>query len=135
MSIKEPGESANSESQKKGNPELVPEIAIRDPRVERVIDFMKANLDRRIHLIDLARVANLSTFRFSHLFKTDTGLPPGEFLIRLRMEKARELLASTRLSVKEIRAITGYANSSTFISHFRRYFGLSPSEYRKNARP
>jgi transcriptional regulator GlxA family with amidase domain len=107
--------------------------AVLDPRVETAIDFMNARLHRKIRLMDLAETAHLSLFRFSHLFKTDTGLSPGEYLKRLRMKKARNLLATTRLSIKEIMAAAGYDSSSNFIRHFRRSFGFAPSEYRRTA--
>jgi len=49
------------------------------------------------------------------------------------MEKARDLLSASLLSVKQIMAIVGYANTSNFVRHFRRYFAYTPSEYRQRA--
>jgi len=49
----------------------------------------------------------------------------------LRMQKAAKLLATSRLSVKQIMALVGYDNKSHFVRHFRRLFGQAPSEYRK----
>lgn len=106
-------------------------VAIRSRRIQIAIDFMNANLNRRIRLGDLAAAANLSPSHFSYLFKDQTGLSPGEFLRRLRMEKARELLASSLLSIKEIMGIVGYNNKTHFSRHFRRSFGVVPSDYRK----
>ena len=79
----------------------------------------------------LADAANLSRSYLCTLFKTETGLSPGEYLIRLRMEKARHLLATSLLSVKQIMALAGYTNTSNFVRHFRRYFDFAPSEYRE----
>ena len=106
-------------------------MSIRDPRVLIVIDFIKANLHRKISLTDLAREVNLSAAHVSRLFSIETGIPPSEYLIRLRMEKARHLLLTSLLSVKEIMAMTGYGNRGHFLQHFKRYFGLTPSEYRR----
>jgi AraC-like DNA-binding protein len=103
-----------------------------DPRVEVVIDFMNANLERKVPLGELASVANLSVSRLSHLFKTQTEMSPGEYLIRLRMGKARQLLATSLLSIKQVMAKAGYYNKSHFARHFRRSFHFSPSEYRKS---
>lgn len=103
----------------------------RDTRVQIVIDFMTTNLQQRISLRELAAAACLSPSRFSHLFKKQTGLSPGEYLIRLRMEKARDLLTTRLLSVKEVMALVGYDTRSNFVRHFRRYFAFAPSEYRK----
>ncbi len=83
-------------------------------RVRTVIDFMKANLHRPIKLTELAGAVNLSPRYFSQLFKIETGIAPGEYLIRLRIEKAAELLTTTFLSVKQVMAGVGYDNKSNF---------------------
>lgn len=108
-----------------------PKSTTRNPRVRAVIQFMEANLQQRIHLTELADAANLSRSYLCNLFRTETGLSPGEYLRRLRMEKARHLLATTLLSVKQIMAIAGYADTSNFVRDFRRYFAYTPSEYRQ----
>jgi transcriptional regulator GlxA family with amidase domain len=96
-----------------------------------VLDFFSANLHRRIRLIELAEAAKISPSRLSHLFKTEMELSPGQYLMKLRMQKAGNLLATSRLSVKQIMALVGYDNKSHFVRHFRRSFGVAPSEYRK----
>jgi AraC-like DNA-binding protein len=111
----------------------VPENVINRARVCAVIDFMKANLHRAITLPELAGAVNLSPRYFSQLFKIETGIAPGEYLIRLRIEKAAELLTTTFLSVKQVMAAVGYDNKSNFGRCFRKYFGVTPSEYRKRA--
>ncbi|MEK6322206.1 MAG: helix-turn-helix domain-containing protein [Acidobacteriota bacterium] len=136
MSItKKGGKRANTESEEGEYPEglVVPESTIRNRRVQIVIDFMNANLQRRISLTELADAANLSPTHLSRLFKNQTKLSPGEYLIKLRMKKARHLLATSLLSIKQIMALVGYSDRSNFVRHFKRYFGLLPSEYRKHA--
>jgi transcriptional regulator GlxA family with amidase domain len=134
MSIKEASKRASSESlnEKNPHPHVVPEGALRDPRIQIAIEFMRANLHRRIPLTELADVANLSPSHLSRLFKIQTRLSPGEYLRRLRMEKARHLVAAGLLSVKEIMATVGYKSKSHFVRDFRTSFGLAPSEYRKS---
>lgn len=134
MSIKDESKRASGESLKGKSlrQSVVPESRIPNPRLRIVTDFMNANLHRRIRLAELAGTANLSSSRFSHVFKTQTGLSPGEYLRRLRMEKARHLLATSLLRIKEIMAMAGYNSKSHFVRHFRRSFGPSPSEYRKS---
>lgn len=107
------------------------EESVPEPRVQTVINFMSANLHRRVSLGELATVVNLSPSHFSHLFKTETGISPGEYLIRLRMEKVRHLLATSFLSIKQIMALVSYSNRKDFVRYFKRYFDLVPSEYRK----
>ena len=133
MSIKDERKRASKErlARKTNRSYVVPESTVYDPRVRIVIDFMKANLHRKISLTDLAREVNLSAAHVSRLFSIETGISPSEYLIRLRMEKARHLLLTSVLSVKEVMAMTGYGNRGHFVQHFKRYFGLTPSEYRR----
>jgi transcriptional regulator GlxA family with amidase domain len=133
MSIKDVSKRASTESLNEGNPRppAVTEGALRDPRVQIAIDFMKASLHRRIALTELAEVANLSPSHLSRLFRIQTQLSPGEYLRRLRMEKARLLVTTGLLSVKEIMAEAGYKSKSHFVRDFRKSFGLAPSEYKK----
>lgn len=102
-----------------------------DPRVQSVIEFMNNSLQQTISLPELAALAYLSPSSFSHLFKAQTGVSPGEYFIRLKMEKARHLLTTSLLSIKEIMALVGCGTRSNFVSQFRRYFEWAPSEYRK----
>ena len=104
---------------------------IRDSRIRAVIDFMEANLRRKISLGDMADIARLSPSHLSRLFKIQTGYSPGEYLIRIRVEKARELLRRGTLSVKEVMALAGFETKSNFARQFKRYFSCPPSEYRR----
>ena len=104
---------------------------IPEPRVQTSINFMSANVHRRISLSELASLVNLSPSHFSRIFKSETGVSPGEYLIRLRMEKARHLLATSFLSIKEIMARVSYGNRKDFSRHFKRCFQLTASEYRR----
>ena len=110
---KKASKRASSESLRVDQPHVVPGSTICGPRVQAVIDFLDANLHRRIRLTGLAEEANISSSRLSHIFKTEVGLSPGECLRRLRMQKARNLLTTIRLSVKQIMAMPGY-NSRAF---------------------
>lgn len=109
----------------------VPDNVLHKARVSAVIDFMNANLNRSIALDELAGAVNLSPSYFSCLFNAETGVSPGEYLIRLRMQKARQLLATTFLSIKQIMAEVGYNTKSNFGRSFKRHFHVTPSEYRK----
>ena len=136
MSIpKKGGKRANTASEKSKGLEgfVAPRSTTRNPRVKVVIQFMEANLERKISLDELADAANISRSYLCTLFKTETGLSTGEYLRRLRMEKAGHLLATTLLSIKQIMAMTGYANRSDFAEHSRRYLDCTPTEYRTRA--
>ena len=106
---------------------------IREARVDAVIDYMKENLHEKIRLDRLCRIADLSDSRLTHVFKAQTGLPPIEYLIKLRMEKASHLLATTFEDVKIIMAKVGYGNRHHFLQLFREHFNTTPTAYRKRA--
>lgn len=119
---------------KRKRPSIVSVALSQEPRVRRVIKFMHANIHRKLSLDDMAEVAALSKSYLSRLFKAQTRLWPGEYLIRLRMKKAHTLLTKTSLSIKEVMAASGYDTRSNFLNHFKEYFDVPPSEYRRRSR-
>lgn len=116
-------------------PHDVAEGTIRDPRIQLVLEFLDANLHRRIRLNEIAEAATLSPSRLSRVFKDEMGISPGKYLRRIRMQKASSLLATSRLSVKQIMAMAGYDNKGHFVRQFRKTFDVTPSEYRKRRQP
>ncbi|MCH8506130.1 MAG: AraC family transcriptional regulator [Ectothiorhodospiraceae bacterium] len=96
----------------------------------RVLDYMREHLSRPISLCELAELVQLSPCHFARAFHQSHGLPPHRYLTRLRLEKARALLAQTGLSVTEIATATGYS-SQHLARRFQRYMGCTPSQYRR----
>jgi transcriptional regulator GlxA family with amidase domain len=76
-------------------------------------------------------MCNLSTSYFTHLFTKNTGYSPLEYKTRQRINIAKNLLATTNLSVKEISTIIGFKDPLYFGRCFKRNTGQSPSEYRE----
>lgn len=98
----------------------------------RVIDFMRSHLDETPSLPELAGLAGLSPWHFARAFRQSHGVPPHRYLVRLRLERASELLENSRLPVTEIAAMVGYS-SQHLARHFRCAMGCSPSQYRRQA--
>ena len=96
----------------------------------RVIEYMQVHLDRRIRLAELAALCELSPWHFSRAFRESHGHPPHRYLTRLRIQRARELLERTGLSISEIAMATGYSPQQ-LVRHFRQATGLPPGEYRR----
>ena len=96
--------------------------------ISQYIDIHYMN---NLYLDQIAEVMETSPKYFSSYFKKTFGINYVEYLNKVRLSRARELLAQTNLSVAEIGEKTGYLNSSTFTTTFKKYFGISPSEYRK----
>ena len=102
-----------------------------DPRVARTIAAMEEDLARRWRVQDLAAICGLSASRFAHLFRDATGMSPLRRLHELRLERARELLKRTSLSVQDVMALVGATDASHFSRDFRNHFGMTPREYRR----
>ena len=107
--------------------------AIQKARVQAAIDFMSANLHRRVDGNELAQCVHLSISHFARLFKAETGVAPGQYLTNLRMEKAGQLLATSFLSIKETMGAVGYNSRGNFLRFFKKHFRATPSEYREQA--
>lgn len=102
-----------------------------DVRVQNVVALMRRDLRAKLTLHDMARAVNLTSFHFCHLFKAETGHSPAKYLKAMRLERARELLETTFLSVKEIRALVGLNDESHFARDFRTAFGVTAQQYRE----
>ena len=94
-----------------------------------VSQFMKENL-QSISMEDLSEEFHFRPNYFNNLIKKQTGLTYSEYLIVLRMERARQLLESSGASVEEVIWLSGYSNKGFFYRKFTEYTGLSPSKYR-----
>ena len=102
-----------------------------DQRVVTVIALMKHDPRQALPLTRLAQSVNLSTTRLWYLFKAETGSSPGRYLRTIRMQDATILLADTFLSVKEIVARVGFTDESHFVKGFKRIYGVTPTQYRR----
>ena len=100
-------------------------------RINRVLDYIEANLTGDLSLATLARVANFSPFHFHRIFRIIIGETLNQFIQRRRLEKAASfLLANATRSITEIALDCGFSGSSTFARAFKGTFGVSASEYR-----
>ena len=101
--------------------------------VEQVIGMMSVRVDAPLSLQDMAAIARLSPFHFTRVFRDITGVPPQKFQATLRMEMAKRLLLTTRLSVLDVCFEVGYSSPGTFTTHFTRYVGVPPRHLRRMA--
>ena len=86
-----------------------------------------------VRIADLARYIGYGRARLFELFKRQTGLAPNDYLMRFRVRKAQELLASTALPVHEVAQRVGMTDAGYFSTMFKRLTGRSPSDCRKCA--
>jgi AraC family transcriptional activator FtrA len=96
-----------------------------------VLDKIRRRLGERLSIAVLARLAAMSQRTFIRRFRAATGMTPADWLTRIRIERAREYLESTTLSIDVIAARSGLGTATTMRHHFRRKVGVSPVAYRR----
>jgi AraC family transcriptional regulator len=106
---------------------------IEDRRLRRALEYIHDNLSADLSLDDLAAQAAMSRFHFARAFSRTVGLSPLQYVIGERMNRARVLLRTTRLTVAAIAASVGYEDVSRFGRHFSRHVGASPAAFRAEA--
>jgi AraC family transcriptional regulator len=104
--------------------------SIPPPRLKQVLDYVEAHLDHQTHLSELAQTASMSPFYFAHLFKNSMGVSPHQYVTMRRIERSKELLRRSDISIFEIGLRVGYLDPKHFRVVFRREVGISPSEFR-----
>jgi AraC family transcriptional regulator len=101
-------------------------------RIDRVIDYLRANLHRPVKLGELASVACFSEFHFHRIFGAVSGETLNTFTNRLRLEKAARLLRYSDQRLTDIALDCGFSSSATFSRAFRSGYDTSPSQFRKS---
>lgn len=116
--------------------EHAPPVPMRKYRkeVRDVIEYLTQHIDRKITLDRLADHVKLNESHLSRLFKSETGKSIVNYLNELRMERARELLRDPDLSVKSVSEKVGISDQFYFNRLFRKLYGQSPTDYKKNSR-
>lgn len=99
-------------------------------QLQTVFDYIYAHLDRDIALSDIANTLNLSQYHFCRLFKQSTAVTPHQYLTQCRIDRAKQLLQTTQLTITEIAFAVGLTNHSSFTRLFRQYVGVSPKAFR-----
>ena len=99
-------------------------------RLRRVIDYIHDHLDQDLTLAQLGTVVCMSPFHFARLFHRSTGMPPHQFVVRARIDRALGLLAARESSICGIARTVGFRTPSHFSTVFRRVMGTTPRAYR-----
>jgi AraC-like DNA-binding protein len=103
-------------------------------RLKRATEYVTANLAEPISLADIATAAGLSRMHFAAQFRESTGLPPHQYLLQRRIERAQELLLSSHLPLVEIAFDVGFKAQAHFTTVFTRLVGESPNVWRQRNR-
>ncbi|HST44130.1 MAG TPA: AraC family transcriptional regulator [Luteimonas sp.] len=100
-------------------------------QLRRAQELLRANLASGVSLAELAAACELSIRQFTRAFRASTGLSPHGALVRMRLERAKDLLADPRLALGAIALDCGFADQSHFTRVFQRRVGMSPGAYRR----
>ena len=98
--------------------------------VKIILEYFDTNYMKNISLDDMSRNMYISSVYISKVFKEKTGESPINYLINLRLEKAKDLLISTESPVKAIAQSVGYSDAYYFSKLFKKYYGNSPCKFR-----
>jgi AraC family transcriptional regulator len=104
--------------------------ALEGTKLARVLAYVEAHLEGEVRLEDLAREACLSAFHFARSFKAAVGMSPHAFVLQRRLERARNLLQGTALSLAEVASACGFCSQAHLSTCFKRETGVTPGLFR-----
>ena len=108
-----------------------PAFAAEQSAMQPVIDHINANLDKPLPVGELAEIVGLSRAHFSRSFAESEGVPPAEYVLQQRLQRAAKLLTKGDfLPVKEVSIMCGFDDPNYFAKVFRRVYGITPTEFR-----
>jgi AraC-like DNA-binding protein len=99
--------------------------------IDRIIELIKANYNKKIGSPDFEREAHISRFYLIRIFKSFTGMSPYEYLINYRISMSKELLNDEMMSITQISQRVGFDDVNNFIRSFKKIVGVTPAIYRR----
>lgn len=103
------------------------------PQLRRAMEYICGNLHRDLHLEEVAREVDLSSFHFAREFRAVTGKTPYQYLLDRRMERAKTLLKHHSWTIQEIAVMTGFGSPVNFVRTFRQRVGVTPGAWRRSS--
>ncbi|MGF1513175.1 MAG: helix-turn-helix domain-containing protein [Elainellaceae cyanobacterium] len=100
-------------------------------QLERVTDYMKANLTQDLSILDLATLTSMSKSHFSRSFKRSVGVSPYRYLMQQRVKRAKQLLDQQAISIGDVALDCGFANQTHLTKVFRQMTGMTPRDYQR----
>ncbi len=112
---------------------LIHEGGLNPQQIQRVADYIESHLNDKITVADLAELVSLSRFHFIRAFKKAVGIPPHQFIMRRRVDRAKEMLTEGDFSVTEVALGTGFNGLTQLTRVFRQVVGVTPTAFRRDA--
>lgn len=107
---------------------------ISNPYIVSGVDYINSNWDKELSIHDISNYIGLSKNYFLKLFSDNTGETPNNYIQKLKMKHAKELLVYSDMSISEVAASCGIDNFSYFSTLFKKYTGSTPKQWRENYR-
>ena len=101
------------------------------PEISNIVNYIKNNPKKELSISYLSDLINLSESRFKHRFKKEIGIPPGEFIMRNKINYAKENFSNYD-SIQDLAFALEFSSSNYFASVFKKYTGSTPTEYLKD---
>ena len=101
-------------------------------KLKQVISYIEDNLESELSLAEIASVAGISVSHLKTLFRHSTGSPVHQYVLRRRVERAKQLLQDRSLSIAQVAFATGFAHQSHLARHMRKILGTTPAVVRKD---
>ncbi|MER3588991.1 MAG: AraC family transcriptional regulator, partial [Mastigocladus sp. ERB_26_1] len=98
----------------------------------QVIAYIQAHLSEDISLEAIATEVGMSRYYFCRLFKQSTGISPHQYVIKCRIDRAKELLLQGQNSIADVAFEVGFTSQSHFTKHFKHLIGMTPKAYRES---
>lgn len=102
-------------------------------QLRRALDYIHEHLAEDITLESLASLAGISAYHFARMFKQSIGLAPHQYLVKCRVERAKELLVRSDAAIADIAAQLGFCDQSHLAFHFKRMYGATPKKFLREA--
>lgn len=100
--------------------------------IDEVIAYVHENIEESLSLFQLAQIAAYSPYHFSRIFKKQTGLSPNHYVTSFKIQKAKELLLTTDLRIRDVGMEIGQQSLGTFTTRFRESVGVTPAQFRQS---
>lgn len=101
-------------------------------RFTKIVQHLESHIDRDIKLAEMAQIMNMNSSYFCRAFQQEIGISPHQFVLQLRIEKAKQILKqSPQLPISDVAVNCGFTNQSMLNKHFRKVVGTTPTQYRK----
>jgi AraC family transcriptional regulator len=110
-----------------------PKPQLSQAKLRDVRDYIRVNLASDLSVFELAKIAQLSPFHFSRLFKNSVGMTPYQYVIRERIREGGRMLRTEKESIAEIALTVGFSSQSHFTDVFRKITGSTPKRQRRNS--